>query len=143
MASVTRKDLQTPITKQEEYFSDFYNSMATHPTKKDLLRAVNEGAVKQAIKNLLLTNRNEHFFDGLIVGSDLRKQLFENPSPAQETIVADFIRDTIQNHEPRARLMNVVVNTDSDARAMVATIVFSLINKQEPITLELPLERIR
>lgn len=143
MVAVTKKDLQTPLTKQSEYFSDFYNNLSSHPVKKDLLRAVNENAVKQSIKNLLLTNRGEHVFNGQDIGSDIRRQLFENQGPATETILADLIRNTIANHEPRCNIINVRVLSDETSKAVTATIIFSLINKQEPITLELILDRVR
>lgn len=143
MASVQRKDLNTPLTKQTEYFSDFFNNLASHPIKKDLLRATNENSVKQSIKNLLLTDRGEHFFDGQDIGSDVRKHLFENFSPASDNILADLIRTLINNNEKRCNLLDVIVNSDPAQRAVAATITFTLINKQESITLELILDRIR
>lgn len=142
MAAVQKKDLQTPLTKQVEYYSDFYDNFAVHPTKKDLLRATNEAAVKTSIRNLLLTNRGEHFFEGESIGSDVTRQLFEHTGPATEGVVADLIKSTINNHEPRCRLIDVRVDV-GDERQMVATIIFSLINKQEPITLEVALDRVR
>lgn len=143
MAAVQKKDLVTPLTKQVEYYSDFYDNLASHPIKKDLLRATNESAVKIALKNLLLTNRGEHFFDGESIGSDLRRQLFEHVGPASEGIAADLIRNTITNHEPRCKILDIRVDMGDDLNAMTATIVFSLINKQQPITLEVTLDRVR
>lgn len=143
MANVQRKDLYTPLTKQVEYFSDFYSNLDSHPIKKDLLRATNENAVKQAIKNLLLTNRGEHFFDGINIGSDITRHLFENAGPASDSVLADLVRTMIQNFEKRCNIVDVFVTSDETSRAVAVTVVFTLINKQEPITLEVILDRIR
>jgi phage baseplate assembly protein W len=142
MAIVIKKSLDTLLTVQQEYYSDFLADLNFHSVKKDLLRNTNEEAVKGSIRNLLLTNRGERLYDSNI-GSDIRKILFENISPAMESVLADLIRTTIENHEPRAKIIDIFVNSDVDSHFVVVTLVFSVINKEEPITLELILNRIR
>ena len=63
-------------TKPVEYFSDFLNNMDVHPVNKSLGRVINEEAVKQSLKNLILTNSGERLFQPTI-GSDVYKSLFE------------------------------------------------------------------
>ena len=60
-----------------------------------------------------------------------------------DSVLEDLIRTTIENYEPRAKISQVFVNSEIDSHYIVATIVFSIINKEEPITLELFLNRIR
>jgi phage baseplate assembly protein W len=91
---------------------------------------------------LLLTRRGERFFNPSL-GSDIEYILFENASPAMEKVLEDLIRTTIDNYEPRARIIDVQVTSDEDSHLITATIVFSIINKQEPIVLDLILNRIR
>ena len=142
MAIVERKDLFTPLKQQPEYFSDFFTDLDIHPIKKDLVRHTNEEAVKTSIRNLLSTNRGDRLFN-VTFGSDIRSMLFENFSPATEKVIEQHIRNTIDNYEPRARVDDVRVVSDDLNYTLTATIVFSIINKQEPITLELILNRIR
>jgi phage baseplate assembly protein W len=142
MALVVQKTNTTPIKTQAEIFSDFFTDLDIHPVKKDFVRHTNEEAVKRSIKNLLLTNTGERFFNSDI-GSDIRALLFEPMSPATEQILEDFIRVTIDNHEPRARIEQVQVLADQETQTVSATISFSVINKQEPVILELILNRIR
>jgi len=142
MALVIQKTNTTPIKTQAEIFSDFFTDLDIHPVKKDFVRHTNEEAVKRSIKNLLLTNTGERFFNSDI-GSDIRALLFEQMSPATEQILEDFIRVTIDNHEPRARIEQVQVLADQETQTVSATISFSVINKQEPVVLELILNRIR
>ena len=142
MAVVQRKDYFTPQRVQQEYFSDFLSDFGVDIVKKDLSRAINEDAVKQSIRNLLLTNRGDRFFNNT-VGSDLRGLLFENASPALEQVVGEYIRKTIENYEPRAEIVDIRVSTELDDNLIIAAIVFRIINKQEPIVLDLILNRIR
>jgi phage baseplate assembly protein W len=142
MALVLQKTNTTPLKTQVDIFSDFFTDLDVHPVKKDLVRHTNEEAVKRSIKNLLLTNRGERFFNSE-VGSDIRALLFEPMSPATEQILEDFIRVTIDNHEPRAAIEQVQIESDPETQTVFATISFTVINKQEPIVLELILNRIR
>jgi phage baseplate assembly protein W len=142
MAIVLKRNAETSLSIQQEHYSDFLGDLDFHPTKKDLLRNTNEEAVKQAIRNLLLTNRGDRIYN-IDYGSDIRKILFENFSPAMESVLADLIRTAIENHEPRAKVIDIFVDSNVDDHFVVVTLIFSVINKEEPITLELILNRIR
>lgn len=142
MAIVVRKTKTTPQTSKPLVYSDFYSNFDLELVKKDLLSYKNEDSVKRSIRNILLTDKGERFFNPTF-GSDIRKMLFENFSPATEQVVADLIRNAIENHEPRANLIDVNVSGNPDQNSMYINIVFSVINKAEPVTLELILNRIR
>ena len=142
MAVVKQRDTYTALKVQPELFSDFLSSFGTHSIKRDLLRNVNDEAVKTSIKNLLQTNRGERFFNTNI-GSDIRSLLFEPNSPATAQVLEDLIRTMISNYEPRARVEDVRVTNDEEGHSMTATIIFSVINRETPIVLEVLLNRIR
>ena len=142
MAIIKRSQSFTQTTRIEEIYADVTSSFAFHPTKLDLVMDVNEDAVKQSIKNILLTNRGERLFNPTF-GSDLKSILFENFSPQTESQLKEYIEMSINNYEPRASLIDVVVQAIPDLNAYSATIVFSVINKAEPITLEFLLDRVR
>lgn len=142
MAIVAQRKTQTPRTIQQEYFSDFLSGFDVDPVKQDLYKVTNEEAVKSSIRNLLLTNTGDRLYDTKL-GSNIRSILFENFSPAMDSVLEDLIRTTIENYEPRAKIKQIFVNSEIDDHYVVATIVFSIINKEEPITLELFLNRIR
>ena len=142
MAIVVRKTKTTPQTAKPLVYSDFYSNFDLELVKKDLLSYKNEDSVKRSIRNILLTDRGERFFNPTF-GSDIRKMLFENFSPATEQVVADLIKTAIGNHEPRANVIDVNVSGNPDQNSMYINIVVSVINKAEPVTLELILNRIR
>jgi phage baseplate assembly protein W len=142
MAIVIRKTKTTPQTAKPIAYSDFYSNFDLENVKKDLLSYKNEDSVKRSIRNILLTDKGERFFNPTF-GSDIRKMLFENFSASTEQVVADLIKTAIGNHEPRANVLDVNVSGNPDQNSMYINIVFSVINKAEPVTLELILNRIR
>lgn len=122
-------------------FSDFNISMVTKGDG-DLAKTVDEFAVAQSIKNLILTDKMERPFQPT-VGCDIRKSLFENFTPQTITVAKQRIAETIGQYEPRAEIINIEASPDEDNNALNMTIVFSLINSDVEQTLGLVLERIR
>ena len=123
-------------------FSDFNTSLITHPVKKDLALKTDVKAVVQSLKNLLLTDKGERLFQPNI-GSNIRQLLFENFTPQTTTLLKQFIAETIDNHEPRANLLDVTVSPDPDNNSLMVSLIVEVINNQDPVTLNLVLERIR
>lgn len=124
------------------FYSDIPTNFDIHPIKQDLVLITNETAVKRSIRNLLLTDPYERFFNpGL--GSGIRRILFENISQDTEFVLKEKIADTINNYEPRARLISITATGYPDDNAYEVTIVFSLVNSMSPITLDFVLRRVR
>ena len=122
-------------------FSDFNNSFAVHPVKQDLSLKTEVNAVKQSVKNLILTDRGERLMQPTI-GSKIRSLLFENFTPQTAELIKQYTRETIENHEPRATLIDVTVSPDPDNNNLNVTITFGIINIDEPQRLNLEIERI-
>jgi phage baseplate assembly protein W len=51
--------------------------------------------------------------------------------------------NTLKAYEPRAAIIGVDIRALSDGVTIVITIVFNVINKEEPVTLNITLERVR
>lgn len=131
--------MKSPIN-DEEIYSDIISNYNMHPIKKDLVRLVNEAAVKTAIKNLLYTNKTERFFQPT-VGANLRKHLFENMTPITANAIKEDIEETISNFEPRCRLIDVQVIPLYEQDSYSVTILFYLINTVDPVSMSLTLGR--
>ena len=133
----------TPTTKRKpEIYSDFHKDMTQSPINFDLARKIDEDAVKESIKNLILTDRGERLFQPDI-GSDIRKMLFENINSATVEIIKNLVRTTIRNYEPRANLIGVDVLTSIDSLQVNIIITFNIINRIEPIVFAVTLDRVR
>lgn len=132
----------TPITVKRELYADFHKDLTENPVNFDLARKINEEAVKESIRNLILTDRGERPFQPKL-GSNIRSLLFDTVTPVVTETLREMIKDTIENYEPRANLISVDVSGDIDTNAIRASIVFNVINSEEPITLETTLNRVR
>lgn len=142
MAIIKRVQGITQKSGADVIYADFFNNFIVHPNKRDLVTSINEDSVKNGIRNLLLTDRGEKLFNPLY-GSNIRSLLFENVSPQSESLLREYITNSIQNYEPRARIIEVYVSALPDENAYNATIVFSVINSSQPVVLELILDRVR
>ena len=86
-------------------YSDIDLTFTARPAG-DLYKKKNVAAVKQAVKNLLLTGRSEKPFQPNF-GGDLGVALFELDTDYQPHDIAQQISSTIARYEPRARVLNI------------------------------------
>ena len=71
------------------------------------------------------------------------KLLFDNMSPLVSNFLENAIKEVVQNYEPRVQLINVKVNMDYDNNGYNARIEFVVLNRNEPATITIFLERVR
>lgn len=142
MATVKRADRYTPLEGSYTIYQDLFTKILFEKDTKDAALISNEDAVKQAIINIILTNVGERLFNPAF-GSEINKMLFENVTPQTTATLINLIKSAINNYEPRANLIDVVASPLPDENAYTVSIVFSVINKTEPIYLEFLLNRVR
>lgn len=142
MAIVIRADRQSPLQKTTTIYQDIFPSVLFNSSTNDINLISNEDSVKQAIINIMQTNVGERPFNPTY-GSEINKLLFENFSPQTTAVLIELIRGAIENFEPRAKLLDIIASPREEDNAYGVTIVFSIINKTEPITLEFLLNRTR
>lgn len=142
MALIQRKDTTKGLRTTPVLFSDFTSGFIKDPDSKDIVKVTNEDSVKSSIKNIVLTDRTQRFFNAQF-GCDIRKMLFENIEPTTEAAIKKLITNAIENYEPRAELLDVVVSGIEDQNAYSITIIFNTINNVVPEKLELILTRVR
>ena len=130
------------MARNTRIFSDLDLNFTAHPVNKDISRKYDDNAIKQSIKNLLLTRNFERPFHSEI-GSPIRTSLFELPGPMFKIMIQRSIINVINNFEPRVEVLDVRVNDSVDANAVYVTIEFKIVNTERPITLDLALERTR
>jgi len=134
--------LNSPVRSRPSLFSDFHKDMTQNPISEDLAIKRDEEAVKEAIKNLILTDRGERLMQPL-VGGNIRAMLFENNTPATIKIIQETVKETIRIYEPRATLLDVIVQSSLDESTVQIAIYFYINNVEQPITLTVFLERTR
>ena len=129
------------ISRSPDY-SDLDLDFIAHPTTKDVLVKTGETAIKRSMRNLILTNFYEKPFRPGI-GSSAVKLLFDNMTPLVSNFLENAIYEVIRNYEPRVEVLRVVVVPDYDNNGYSAKIDFIIINRNQPLTTTIFLERVR
>jgi phage baseplate assembly protein W len=111
-------------------------------TNYDVAKRVDVNAVKQSIKNLLLTRPGERPFQP-DVGSELYRILFEPMDVLTSEALKGIITTCIRNYEPRVRLQDVMVMPRFDENAFDISLYFYVIGIYAPVVFNLTLQRLR
>ncbi len=127
---------------KKEVFSDLDLAFIAHPITGQLARKTNRDAVRQSVKSLILTDYFERPFKSDI-GCSIRYYLFELFTPALKQQMENAIREVIRNYEPRAEIIDVLVEERQDLNALTVSVAFFILNDPEPVFLDVILERVR
>lgn len=130
------------MARNTRTFSDLDFNFGLHPATSDVVTRYDEDAVKQAVKNLILTQNFERPFRSNI-GCQVKGLLFEPISPLLTAMIERTISDTIINYEPRVDLISVVVRFSPENNSVYISITFKLKNTETPVNINLILERTR
>lgn len=134
--------VKTPFSKKQSLYADFKKNLAISPISKDLALIKDDEAVKQSIKNLVLTDPGERLMQPFI-GGGIRALLFENITPAVLNLIENQVKSTINTYEPRAEVINVTASSKYDDNTVNVVVNFYIRNTNEPIKLDLILTRVR
>lgn len=132
----------TPLKKRRSLYSDFHKDLTVNPISGDLALKKDETSVKEAIKNLLLTDRGERLFQPDL-GGDIRSSLFDNNTPMTLKILEEKVRAVLNNFEPRINLIEVQVTTEYNSGLVKVVVYFNIRNVSTPISVTVFLERTR
>lgn len=123
-------------------FKDIDLSFNPHPSTGDLVAKYDDEAIKNAVKNLIMTKHYERAFHSEI-GSSVNALLFELPSPGLVALLTQEISDVIANYEPRVEILDIKILFTPDNHTVNITIVFRIVNTTRPITVQFALDRTR
>lgn len=109
----------------------------------DIYKKVDAAAVKQAVKNLVMTNHFEKPFLPRF-GGNITGMLFElvNDPDIDEKIYNNIV-ESMEKYEPRAEILNIDVNPTVDENSIQVTITFQVINTEEVVTFTTVASRLR
>ncbi len=129
------------ISSQTRTYSDIDLKFAKKTTG-DIFKKTNAAAVKQSIKNILMTNETEKPFDPEF-GGNLQAMLFSLDTDIDEDDIKDMIISSVSAEEPRASIIDVKVNSTPDFHSINVDVVFQILASQETETLNVSLTRLR
>jgi phage baseplate assembly protein W len=131
----------TIVTARTRAYSDIDLSFAKKGSG-DVFKKQHAAAVKQAVRNLLLTNYSEKPFMPDF-GGDLTSMLFRLSTEIDDDNLEDDIIKAIETYEPRAEVLNINTIISPDSNEVRVTVTFKVISTQEETSVEINLTRLR
>ena len=132
---------KTILTSRTKSSQDIDLSFAKKPSG-DVFKKTDAAAVKQAVKNLLLTNFSEKPFLPRF-GGNLNSLLFALNTDIDDEDLEEQIINAIEIYEPRARVTNISTNVNDDQHQVKVTVTFRIVNTNETVTTNIDLTRLR
>jgi len=101
------------LGKISRSFKDLSFNFTKNPVTGDIVVLKNEEAIKQSVKNLILTQINERPFNPNL-GTNTTSYLFELNTNIAANKLIDEIENVINVYEPRINLQNITVDVNDD-----------------------------
>ena len=124
-------------------FKDININFKKHPVTGDLVVSKDASAIKQAIVNLLLTNKGERPFNP-DYGSNIRSYLFEPLDYGTAAQVEMSIKGTLAEFEPRIDVLSIETYPNYDNNSFDVDMTYVIVGSDDPPTaVQLVLNRTR
>jgi len=129
-------------TTRNRVYKDIDLSLAKNTTTNDIFKKQDAAAVKQAVMNLIQTGRFEKPFRPSF-GANITNQLFELSASETATDLEYQIKTSIERFEPRAKVRELIVNSNPDRNYISVFLEFQILNTSEIVSFETSLSRLR
>ena len=124
-------------------FKDINITFKKHPVTDDLVVSKDASAIKQAIVNLLLTNKGEKLMNPEY-GSNIRSYLFEPLDYGTAAEIKGNIKYTIDRWEPRINILNLNATPNFDDNGFDVDMTYEIRGTDDPpVTVDFFLARTR
>jgi len=134
-------DTASITTSRQKSYSDIDMTFAKKGNS-DIFKKSDAAAVKQAVKNLLLTNFGEKPFNPEF-GGNLNAFLFNLDTEFDELEIEDAVAQAMANFEPRAILRQVIATLLEEQNTVNVKVIFQVVNVAETQELSINLTRLR
>ena len=134
------KDINGQSTKTSRAFRDIAMGLSRNTFTNDAGIVKNDNSIKQAIRNLVMTNPGEKPFQPL-VGSRTRSLLFEQMDPFTIDAIRDEVINTINQYEPRVQLTEVEVIPFDETNKVNITVQYRIVGLPVIETISFVLQR--
>lgn len=114
------------LGKVSRSFKDISFNFSKNPVTNDVVVLKNEEAIKQSVKNLILTKIGERLFNPLI-GTNTTSYLFELSSTFSANTLIVEVEQILKNFEKRVRLSNITVNLEDDSNEFEVLIEYYIV----------------
>ena len=112
-------------------FKDINLSFKRHPVTNDVVTIRDEDAIKRSVKNIIFTILGEKPFVPQF-GSVINESMFDLNTELNEMRVADEIRSSLLNFEPRIDNIIANVTLSPDTNEMNCTVQYDIVGIPSP-----------
>ena len=133
---------KSSVVSRKRGFSDLNLKLTKHPIRKDIIPLKDDAAIKNAVKNLLISNFYERPFQPTL-GANLRGLLIEPAGPITVNRLATAIKDVLKLREKRIEVLNLDIKDNRDNNAYKIYLTFKIKEFDEVNEVEVELRRLR
>ena len=120
-----------PLERVSPGFKDISMTFKVNPLNYDLIGLKNENAISRSVRNIVFTLPGEKFFDENF-GSRISASLFENIDDITADQIVDEITQSLENYEPRVKLLLVRAFPNFDNNSFEVLIQYEIIGADVP-----------
>jgi len=133
---------QASVVSKKKAWRDLDLSLKIHPIRKDIIPLKDDAAIKNAVKNLLVSNFYERPFQDDL-GANLVGLLFEPASILTNILLRNSIKDVLNKYEPRIATTNITITDLPDQNSYNILVKFTIKEYDTASAVEIVLRRLR
>jgi len=133
---------QARVVSKKKPYRDLDLSLKIHPIRKDIIPLKDDAAVKNAVRNLLISNFYERPFQSDL-GANLRGLLFEPAGMLTNIQIRDNIRFCVEKYEPRVSVDSIDITNVVDKNRYIIEVFFTIKEFSTQDSVEIVLRRLR
>jgi len=118
------------LTRKQKTFVDISLTFEPNPLTNDITVLLDERAINNAIKNLIMISPSEVPFDRDI-GSNARHYLFDLLDPATSALLKTEIERTIKFAEPRVKIQDLKAEQMEDTNEIMISLWYKIVGYDE------------
>ena len=136
-----RSGKNSRVARRHQY-SDIDLRLRSHPSHGDVSPLNDLDAVRQSIRNLIMTARYERVFNPNL-GCGVKALLFEPADNITMSSIREEVVNVLTKYEPRVKLIDVDVIDQHQLNSYTINIFFRVISTTEEVSMDMYLERVR
>ena len=133
---------QAKVVSRKKPWRDLDLSLKIHPIRKDIIPLKDDAAIKNAVRNLLVSNFYERSFQDDL-GDNLRGLLFDPAGLITTIQLRDSIRRVLNKYEPRIAVTSIDITDLSQNNSYKIKVKFKIKEYDSAEAVEIILRRLR
>ena len=140
--SITGDITKARIVSRKKPHRDLDLSLKIHPIRKDIIPLKDDNAIKNALRNLLVSNFYDRPFSR-DKGANLKGLLFEPADVITQITMRKNLETVIRKYEPRVAIRRITINDDPDNNSYRINVNFKIKENDTDESVSIVLRRLK